>query len=271
MSNAIDLLKELNSKLLAKITKLKKENAKISELRKKFAEESIIPDSIPEPIHSSTQPQKDKSRSKGSLLCNKYLLESPTEPVTSITSLEFVEIIYKENVVSTISYEQKKEQGLIQEISAGNSQDDVFPSIQDHVTEILLTQNSNQVSKNHVSDITILSVSRKFIDDQDNSSNNLPKTDIGEKTLPEIELQISAELAQPKVSYAPPKLFPFKRKLSKEMHTEGEHQTDSYWVLGSYCPLCRENHMSLYEPGIPLNNVLKAYSGNSKQIQELKT
>ncbi|CAG8757432.1 2542_t:CDS:1, partial [Ambispora leptoticha] len=41
---------------------------------------------------------------------------------------------------------QKKEQGLIQEISAGDSQDDAFPSTQDHdsispeySTEILLT------------------------------------------------------------------------------------------------------------------------------------
>ena len=120
---------------------------------------------------------------------------------------------------------------------------------------------------------------KEFIDGQDNSSDDLPKTDVGEKTLPKIEvstltisqpkLQISAELAQSKASYAPPKLFPFKRKLSKEMRnpvinkltshftdspkldkncsidTEGEHQTDSYWVLGSHCPLCRENHMSL--------------------------
>ncbi|CAG8564753.1 12052_t:CDS:2 [Gigaspora rosea] len=52
---------------------------------------------------------------------------------------------------------------------------------------------------------------------------------------------------------------------------EGEHQTDYYWVLGPHCPLCRENHMSLDEPGIPLDDVLKAYSGDSKQIQELKT
>ncbi|CAG8796323.1 18238_t:CDS:2, partial [Gigaspora margarita] len=111
-------------------------------------------------------------------------------------------------------------------------------------------------------------------------------------------------------------LFPLKKMLSKEMRnqvinkltthfidspkldknnsidTEGEHQTDSYWVLGSHCPLCRENHMSLYgkwwldsqskntyylyctnlkEPGILLDDVLKAYSDNSKQIQELKT
>ncbi|CAG8796764.1 36491_t:CDS:2 [Gigaspora margarita] len=71
-----------------------------------------------------------------------------------------------------------------------------------------------------------------------------------------------------------------KIKLSKEMHnqvinkltthfinlpkldknnsidTEGEHQTDFYWVL---------------EPEILLDDVLIAYSDNSKQIQELKT
>ncbi|CAG8822477.1 21309_t:CDS:1, partial [Racocetra persica] len=38
---------------------------------------SIITDSTSEPIHSSTQLQKGES---------KYLFESPTEPVTSITS-----------------------------------------------------------------------------------------------------------------------------------------------------------------------------------------
>ncbi|CAG8836880.1 31016_t:CDS:2, partial [Gigaspora margarita] len=144
-----------------------------------------------------------------------------------------------------------------------------------------------------------------MVRDKDNSSDNLPKTNIGEKTLPEIEvstltisqskLQILAELAQSKASYAFPKLFPFKRKLSKEMHnsvinkltshftnlpkldknysidTEGEHQTDFYWVLSPHCPPCRENHMSIYEPGIPYDNVLKAYSGNLELIQELKT
>ncbi|RIB02013.1 hypothetical protein C2G38_2229081 [Gigaspora rosea] len=83
-------------------------------------------------------------------------------------------------------------------------------------------------------------------------------------------------------------------KLDKNcsIDNEGEHQTDYYWVLGPHCPLCRENHMSLNgkwwldsqskntyylhcnnlkEPGIPLDDVLKAYSGDSKQIQELKT
>ncbi|CAG8696156.1 28589_t:CDS:1 [Dentiscutata erythropus] len=83
-------------------------------------------------------------------------------------------------------------------------------------------------------------------------------------------------------------------KLDKNnsIDTEGEHQTNSYWVLDLYCLLYRENHMSLYskwwlnnrnkntyylyctnlrEPGIPLDDILKAYSGNSKQIQELKT
>ncbi|CAG8655181.1 2164_t:CDS:2, partial [Racocetra fulgida] len=69
---------------------------------------------------------------------------------------------------------------LIQEISAGDSQDDAFPSTQDHVTEILLTQNSNQVSENHVSDITILSVSRN---DQD---SELPEASVNASTGTEV-------------------------------------------------------------------------------------
>ncbi|CAG8817484.1 13031_t:CDS:1, partial [Racocetra fulgida] len=79
---------------------------------------------------------------------------------------------------------------------------------------------------------------------------------------------------------------------NNSIDTEGEHQTDSYWVLGSHCPLCRENHMSLQgkwwsdnqgnkfyylycdnikDPGIPFDEVLEAYPENSKLIQELKT
>ncbi|CAG8779447.1 16158_t:CDS:2, partial [Racocetra fulgida] len=111
---------------------------------------SIITDSTSEPIHSSTQLQKSKS---------KYIFESLTESVLSITSsqqdivdddlasvLKFIETIYKKNVAPTISHKQKKEQGLIQEISAGDSQDDAFTSTQDYdsisseyATEILLT------------------------------------------------------------------------------------------------------------------------------------
>ncbi|CAG8535254.1 18472_t:CDS:2 [Gigaspora margarita] len=111
-------------------------------------------------------------------------------------------------------------------------------------------------------------------------------------------------------------LFLLKKMLSKEKHKEvinkltmhftdspkvdlycsvdkeGEHQTDSYWILGSHCPLCRKNHISLQDkwwldnqgnkfyylycdnikdPGIPFDEVLEAYPENSKLIQELKT
>ncbi|CAG8512843.1 17404_t:CDS:2, partial [Racocetra fulgida] len=130
---------------------------------------SIITDFTPEPIHSSTQLQKSKS---------KYIFESLTESVTSITSLqqdivdddlasvlEFVETIYKENVAPTISHEQKKEQGLIQEISAGDSQDDAFPSTQDH----------DSISPEYSTEILL-------------TSDDLPKTDVGEETLPKIEV-----------------------------------------------------------------------------------
>ncbi|CAG8668626.1 2562_t:CDS:2, partial [Ambispora gerdemannii] len=92
-----------------------------------------------------------------------------------------------------------------------------------------------------------------------------------------------------------PKLYSLKKMLSKEkrkevinkltMHftdspkvdlyfsvdKEGEHQTDTYWIFGSHCSLCRENHMSLEDPGIPFDEVLEAYPENSKLIQELKT
>ncbi|CAG8836879.1 31015_t:CDS:2, partial [Gigaspora margarita] len=89
---------------------------------------SIIIDSTPEPIYSSTQLRKD--------IVDDNLA----------SSIEFIEMIHKENIALTISYERKNEQGLIQEITAGDSQDDAFPSPQDYVsispkyaTEILLT------------------------------------------------------------------------------------------------------------------------------------
>ncbi|CAH1768578.1 3798_t:CDS:2, partial [Entrophospora sp. SA101] len=52
---------------------------------------------------------------------------------------------------------------------------------------------------------------------------------------------------------------------------EDKHQSDAYWVLGLHCPLCREKHMSLRDPWIPLIKVLEAYPENSELIQELKT
>ncbi|CAJ0754104.1 335_t:CDS:1 [Entrophospora sp. SA101] len=83
-------------------------------------------------------------------------------------------------------------------------------------------------------------------------------------------------------------------KLDKDysIDKEGEHQSDSYWIFGSHCPICRENHMSLQgnwwfdnrskkiyylccdnlkEPGISIDEVLEAYTENSEPIQELKT
>ncbi|CAG8776479.1 13061_t:CDS:2, partial [Cetraspora pellucida] len=55
---------------------------------------------------------------------------------------------------------------------------------------------------------------------------------------------------------------------NNSIDTEGEYQTDSYWVLGSHCPLCKENHMNLE---ILFDEILEAYPKNSKLIQELKT
>ncbi|CAG8793745.1 36343_t:CDS:2 [Gigaspora margarita] len=119
---------------------------------------------------------------------------------------------------------------------------------------------------------------------------------IASKFLPETEVNISTESYvspknNPKINF--PKLYPLKKMLSKKKHKEvinkltthftdspkldlyfsidkeGEHQSDTYWVLGSHCPLCRENHTSL--KGIPFDEVLEAYSENSELIQELKT
>ncbi|RHZ69447.1 hypothetical protein Glove_283g167 [Diversispora epigaea] len=98
----------------------------------------------------------------------------------------------------------------------------------------------------------------------------------------------------PETSNVHPKLLPLMRKLSKKernqvinkltthftdspkldlyfsMDNEAVHQTDTYWVFGSCCPICREKHTSLNEPGIPLDDVLKTYFGNSELIRELK-
>ncbi|CAG8696213.1 6750_t:CDS:2, partial [Cetraspora pellucida] len=113
-------------------------------------------------------------------------------------------------------------------------------------------------------------------------------------SLPEIRVSTPSSPQIPKISNAL-MLLPFKKMLSKEKHKEvinkltmhftnspkldlyfsidkeGKHQVDAYWVLGSFCPLCRKNHMSLQKLGISLDNVLEAYPKNSKLIQELKT
>ncbi|CAG8625674.1 9936_t:CDS:2 [Paraglomus brasilianum] len=72
----------------------------------------------------------------------KLQCESPSQEAHSIS----------QNTASITSRERKNEQGLIREM--------ILSEEEKHVTEISLTQNSNQVSENHVSDITILSVSR---------------------------------------------------------------------------------------------------------------
>ncbi|CAG8842230.1 12189_t:CDS:2, partial [Gigaspora margarita] len=297
MLNAIDSLKELNFKLLVEITELRKKNAEISVLRKKFAEKSIITDSTPEPIHSSTQLQK--------------------EPVMSITSSQ--QDIVDDNLANYVSISPEYATEIL--LTPDQEKSSIFQNIA-HLYEKACDAEYKSIKANQAeilcwSNFIIVldkSLDELMVRDKNNSLNNLPKTDIGKKTLPEIEvstltisqskLQISAELAQSKASYALPKLFPFKRKLSKEMRnsvinkltshftdlpkldknysidTEGEHQTDSYWVLSPHCPLCRENHMSIYdkwwldsrskntyylycinlkELGIPYDDVLKAY------------
>ncbi|CAG8819480.1 12300_t:CDS:2, partial [Gigaspora margarita] len=128
------------------------------------------------------------------------------------------------------------------------------------------------------------------------SSNLIDKISEEVKSSPETEVNIPTE------SYVSPKnnpknntlnLFPLKKMLLKEkrkevinkltMHftdspkldlyfsidKEGEHQSEAYWVLGSLCLLCRENHMSLDGPGIPLDKVLKAYYENAVPNQPI--
>nr|CAG8649592.1 15754_t:CDS:2 [Entrophospora candida] len=147
---------------------------------------------------------------------------------------------------------------------------------------------------------------------------------VSPEKLPESQVSISSEskkVSGTELSIPPsntlPRLFPFKKMLSKEernqvinkltmrftdspkldkdysIDKEGEHQSDSYWIFGSRCPICRGNHMSLQgnwwfdnrskniyyylhctnlkEPGISIDEVLEAYPENSKPIQELKT
>ncbi|CAG8791132.1 308_t:CDS:2, partial [Dentiscutata erythropus] len=127
------------TKLTAENTKLKDRVTKLEQMRTLVTinnqnasstkdKKSIITDSTPEPIYSSTQLQKD--------IVDDNLA----------SSLEFIEMIHKENIAPTISYKRKKKQGLIQEITAGNSQDDTSPFTQVHnsispeyATEILLS------------------------------------------------------------------------------------------------------------------------------------
>ncbi|CAG8760537.1 15549_t:CDS:2, partial [Cetraspora pellucida] len=276
---------------------------------------------------------------------SKYLFESPTKPVTFITSLqqdivddnlastlEFIEIIHKENVANeirqrnrkkklqceaisqeipsnsqniapTISYKQKKEQGLIYEISADHdfifleyateilltlgqeklsifqnithlyekACDAEYDSIKINQVEILCWSNfiivldksldelmvRNKVSmkkaKSQVYDFIIAQNSgirheslykkierarkiyrlfEKIGLDKDNSLDDLPKTDVDEKTLLKIEKKLSKKMRNLVINKLTSH-FIDSPKLDKNntIDTEGEHQTDSYWVL----------------------------------------
>ncbi|CAG8760655.1 15490_t:CDS:2, partial [Cetraspora pellucida] len=122
------------------------------------------------------------TKDKKSIITNFTQLQKDIVDDDLVSTLEFIEMIHKENVVNeirqhnrekklqceaisqeipsnsqniapTISYEQKKKQGLIQEISADNSQNNAFSSIQDHdsisleyATEILLISGQKKSS-----------------------------------------------------------------------------------------------------------------------------
>ncbi|CAG8724402.1 10622_t:CDS:2 [Gigaspora margarita] len=154
---------------------------------------------------------------------------------------------------------------------------------------------ANGVKKKTATSMIIAEVST-IITPSIQSSNSIDKISEEVKSSPETEVNIPTESYvspknNPKINS--PKLYPLKKMLSKEkrkevinkltmyftdspkvdlyfsVDKEGEHQVDTYWVFGSHCPLCRENHMSL--KGIPFDEVLEAYPENSKLIQELKT
>nr|CAG8623371.1 15552_t:CDS:2 [Entrophospora candida] len=115
-------------------------------------------------------------------------------------------------------------------------------------------------------------VKREYLPQIQNIINRFSKKSTNSK----FEVSISAEskkISGTESSIPPsnalPKLFPFKKMLSKE--EQDEHQSDSYSLFGSRCPICRENHMSLQEPEISIDEVLEAYPENSEPIQELKT
>ncbi|CAJ0835961.1 13406_t:CDS:2, partial [Entrophospora sp. SA101] len=129
-------------------------------------------------------------------------------------------------------------------------------------------------------------------------SKKLLEAEISEEakkmSLPESEKMLSKEERNQVINKLTMR-FSDSPKLDKDysIDKEGEHQSDSYWIFGSHCPICRENHMSLQgnwwfdnrskkiyyylhctnlkEPGIFIDEVLEAYPENSKPIQELKT
>ncbi|CAG8790056.1 20164_t:CDS:2, partial [Dentiscutata erythropus] len=223
------------------------------------------------------------------------------------SSLEFIEIIYKENIVTTISYKSGKIEHFPKYEKACDAEHESIKANQAEILywsnfiivldksldELMVRDKVNiKKAKGQVYDF-IIAQNPEFIDNQDNSSDDLPKTDVDEKTLPKIERKLSKEMRNPVINKLTSH-FTDSPKLDKNysIDTKSEHQTDSYLVLGSHCPLCRENHMSLNskwwldsrnkntyylyctnlkELGILYDDVLKAYSSNLELIQELKT
>ncbi|CAG8821800.1 13407_t:CDS:2, partial [Gigaspora margarita] len=142
------------------------------------------------------------------------------------------------------------------------------------VSNIPLTQYS--ASPIHTKPVSLEYKEKKLRDRgliQKTPSSENPATEISVlQNLPKTKVSIPAKvdvLTKSQVTNTYPKLYPLKKMLSKEKHKEvinkltmhftdspkvdlycsvdkeGEHQTDTYWVFGSHCPLCRENHMSL--------------------------
>nr|CAG8629056.1 2102_t:CDS:2 [Entrophospora candida] len=233
---SLDSLKELNSKLLAQIDELRKENVNVK------AENAKLKQALEEHESRFTNLERrdeEKSNTLAKLEYDVSLIKEESLQDNNTTSVS------KEIPVSSETYQES-----IQKTSF---------SSENPTTEVSI---SDEETKSRVSNSSIPLESS--ID-----SKKILEAEISEEakkmSLPESERnQVINKLTM---------RFTDSPKLDKDysIDKEGEHQSDSYWIFGSRCPICRGNHMSLQEPGISIDEVLEAYPENSKPIQELKT
>ncbi|CAG8801228.1 23167_t:CDS:10, partial [Gigaspora margarita] len=175
-----------------------------------------------------------------------------------------------------------KEQSLIDSIIDNTSSTEINVSCSilenkssaQHLSVHTITTDGNDQIIAEVSTIITPSIQSSNSIDKISEEVSQSEDAIASKFSPETEVNIPTE------SYVPPKnnpkinspkLYPLKKMLSKEkrkevinklnMHftdspkvdlyfsidKEDGHQTDTYWVFGSHCPLCKENHMSLQD------------------------
>ncbi|CAG8452821.1 10226_t:CDS:2 [Ambispora gerdemannii] len=98
-----------------------------------------------------------------------------------------------------------------------------------------------------------------IVNDQSHMTSKTNQTIASSKSEVSVSTAVSTPAMSPESS-----THEFSRlELNYSIDKEGEHQKDCYWIYGSrICPICGKNHWYLNDSGVPLDEVLEAYSEN---------